>query len=76
MLDLKHGYHHIPLHEDSKPCTAMSSPPGPMQWEVVSMGAKNENAAFQRMMKDSYNPFEIVRTHLLMTSLLGPAPRT
>ena len=25
-LDLKHGYHQMPLHEDSRPCTAMSTP--------------------------------------------------
>ena len=52
VLDLKHGYHQMPLHPDSRPCTAMSTPLGPMQWEVVPMGAKNGNAAFQRMMED------------------------
>ena len=31
VLDLKHGYHHMPLHPDSRPCTAMSTPLGPMQ---------------------------------------------
>ena len=52
VLDLKHGYHQMPLHEDSRPCTAMCTPLGPMQWKVVPMGAKNGNAAFQRMMED------------------------
>ena len=52
VLDLKHGYHQMPLHPDSRPCTAMSTPLGPMQWEVVPMGATNGNAAFQRMMED------------------------
>ena len=52
MLDLKHGYHQMPLHPDSRPCTAMSTPLGPMRWKVVPMGAKNGNAAFQRMMED------------------------
>ena len=32
MLDLKHGYHQMPLHPDSRPCTAMSTPLGPMKW--------------------------------------------
>ena len=32
VLDLKHGYHQMPLHPDSRPCTAMSTPLGPMQW--------------------------------------------
>ena len=52
VLDLKHGYQQMPLHPDSRPCTAMSTPLGPMQWKVVPMGAKNGNAAFQRMMED------------------------
>ena len=56
VLDLKHGYHQMPLHEDSRPCTAMSTPLGPMQWKVVAMGAKNGNAAFQRMMDDLLQP--------------------
>ena len=55
-LDLKHGYHQMPLHPDSRPCTAMLTPLGPMQWKVVPMGAKNGNAAFQRMMEDLLGP--------------------
>ena len=31
VLDLKHGHHQMPLHPDSRPCTAMSTPLGPMQ---------------------------------------------
>ena len=56
VLDLNHGYHQMPLHSDSRPCTAMSTPLGPMQWKVVPMGAKNGNAAFQRMMEDLLGP--------------------
>ena len=56
VLDLKHGYHQMPLHPDSRPCTAMSTPLGPMQWKVVPMGAKNGNAAFQGMMEDLLGP--------------------
>ena len=56
VLDLKHGYHQMPLHPDSRPCTAMSTPLGPMQWKVVPMGAKNGNTAFRRMMKDLLGP--------------------
>ena len=56
VLDLKHGYHQMPLHPHSRPCTAMSKPLGPMQWRVVPMGAKNGNAAFQRMMEDLLGP--------------------
>ena len=56
VLDLKHGYHQMPLHPDSRPCTATSTLLGPMQWKVVPMGAKNGNTAFQRMMKDPLGP--------------------
>ena len=56
VLDLKHGYHQMPLHGESRACTAMSSPLGPMQWKVVPMGAKNGKAVFQRMMKDLLVP--------------------
>ena len=56
MLDLKYGCHQMPLHPDSRPCTAMSTPLGPMQWKVVPMGAKNGNTAFQRMMEDLLGP--------------------
>ena len=52
MLDLKHRCHQMPLHEDSRPGTAVSTPPGAMQWKVVPMGAKNENAAFHHIMED------------------------
>ena len=56
MLDLKHGYHQMPLHEDSRACTAMSTPLGPMQWKVVPMGAKNGNPVFQLMIEDLLGP--------------------
>ena len=56
VLDLKHGYHQMPLHLDSRPCTAMLKPLATMQWKVVPMGAKNGNAAFQHMMEDLLGP--------------------
>ena len=56
VLDLKDGYNQMPLHPDSRPCTAMSTLLGPMQWKVVPLGAKNGNAAFQRMMEDLLGP--------------------
>ena len=51
VLDLKHGYNQMLLHEDSRVCTSMSTSLGPMQWKVVPMGAKNGNAVFQRCWK-------------------------
>ena len=46
----------MPLHEDSRPCAAMSTLLGTRQWKVVPMGVKNGNAAFQRMMDDLRQP--------------------
>ena len=46
----------MPLHEDSRACTAMSTPLGSMQWKVVPMGAKNGNAVFQPMMEEVLGP--------------------
>ena len=56
VLDLKHGYHQMPLHEESRACTAMSTPLGPMQSKVVPMGAKNGSAVFQQVMGDLLGP--------------------
>ena len=50
VLDMKKGYHQMPLDEASRACTAMTTPHGLWQWKVMPMGAKNGNAAFQRMM--------------------------
>ena len=51
MIDLKHGYHQMPLAKESRACTAMSTPLGPLQWKVMPMGVTNGNAAFQRMLE-------------------------
>ena len=58
LLDLTHRYHQVPLDEESRPCTAVSGPLGPMQWNLVPMGAKNVNAAFQCMMEDLLQPVQ------------------
>ena len=64
VIDMKHGYHQMPLAEESRACTAMSTPLGPLQWKVMPMGVTNGNAAFQRMLesllepvRDCANPF-------------------
>ena len=52
VFHLKHGYHQMPLHEDCRACTAMSTPLRPMHWKVVPMGAKSGKGVLQRMTKD------------------------
>jgi hypothetical protein len=50
VLDMKAGYHQVPLKEECRPVTCMSTTKGPRQWKVVPMGIINGNAIFQRMM--------------------------
>ena len=64
VIDLKHGYHQMPLADESRACTAMSIPLGRVQWKVMPMGVTNGNAAFQRMLgillvpvRDCADPF-------------------
>ena len=52
VIDLKHGYHQMPLADESRACTAMSTPLGPLQWKVMPMGVTNGNAAFQWMLEN------------------------
>ena len=56
VIDLKHGYQQMPLAEESRACTAMSTPLGPLQWKVMPMGVTNGNAAFQRMLENLLEP--------------------
>ena len=56
VINLKHGYHQMPLAEESRACTAMSTPLGPVQWKVMPMGDTNSNAAFQRMLVNQLEP--------------------
>ena len=44
------------LHEDSRACTAMSTPLGCMQWKVVRIGAKKGSTVFKHMMEDLLGP--------------------
>ena len=52
ILDLKHGYHQMPLMKSSHYATAMSTPLGLMRWKVRPMGVKNRSTQFQRMTED------------------------
>jgi hypothetical protein len=50
-LDCKDGYHQMPLKEEHRHITCMSTPRGTYQWTVQVMGLKNAGAQFQRMME-------------------------
>ena len=52
VLDMKDGYHQIPLKKEHRNLTCMSTPRGVMRWKVLVMGLKNGNAIFQRVMEE------------------------
>ena len=51
VLDMREGYHQIPLKKEDRHITCMSTPRGTKQWTVLVMGLKNGGAIFQRMME-------------------------
>ena len=71
VLDPRHGYQQMPLHEDSRPLTVMSTPLGPMQWKVIPMGAKNGDAAFQRSMDDLLQPVRDCADLVVVDIIIG-----
>ena len=48
---MKDGYHQVPLKEESRDITCMSTPRGTYRLKVLPMGLKNGNAIFQRVME-------------------------
>ena len=56
MINLKHGYHQMPLAEESHDCTAISIPLGPLQWKVMPIRVTNGNVAFQSMLEKLLEP--------------------
>ena len=53
VIDFKHGYHQMPLAEESR---AMRTPLGPLQWKMIPMHVTNGNAAFERMRRNLLEP--------------------
>ena len=51
VLDLRHGFHQMPLLKEDRHLTAMCTPCGTVQWTVLPMGLKNAPSMFQKMME-------------------------
>ena len=51
VLDMKDGYHQVPLREKDRHFTCMTTPQGTYQWTVLVLGLKNGGPIFQRMME-------------------------
>ena len=54
------GYQQMLLADESRACTAASTPLGCLQWKVMSLGVTDGKAAFQCMLE---NVLELVRDH-------------
>ena len=70
-LDLVDGYHQMPIREEDRPQTCMSSPIGTVQWKVLSMALKNAGSQFQHMMEWVLKDCEEFATAYLDDVLIG-----
>ena len=52
MLDLRHGFHQMPVPKEDSPLTAMCTPCGTVQCTVMPMGLKNAPSMFQKMIEN------------------------
>jgi hypothetical protein len=51
VVDLKDAFHQIPLAEESRQYTCMSTPLGTYQWRVMPQGIKNGPSTFHRIVE-------------------------
>ena len=52
VLDLRHGFHLMPLRKEDRHWTAMCTPCGTVQWAVMPTGLQNAPLMFQKMMEN------------------------
>ena len=51
VLDLRHGFHQMPVRKEDRHLMALCTPCGTVPWTVMPMGLKNAPSMFQKMME-------------------------
>ena len=69
-LDLKQGYHQIPLTEESKALTAFIAPGGLFEYNVMPMGLKDSPSAFSRIISQVLVGLTGNNTHVYMDDII------
>ena len=64
VLDMKDGFHQIPLKLEHRDLTTMSTPQGTYRWKVMPMGLKNAPAIFQRIMDYVLKDFDFADPYI------------
>ena len=69
-LDLREGYHQIPLSEESKSLTAFVAPGGLYEYNVMPMGLKDSPSAFSRIINQVLIGLTGNSTHVYMDDII------
>ena len=73
-LDLRAGYHHIPLHKPSIPKTAFNSPFGKCEYVKVPFGLAQAPAYFQELMTCILKDFNFAIAYLGDITIFSKTP--
>ena len=75
LLDLRAGYHHIPLDKPSIPKTAFNSPFGKFEYMKVPFGLAQAPAYFQELMTGILKDFNFAIAYLDDIIIFSKHPR-